>query len=367
MDLVYFSPPKFSTTDNFQEYPSVKNFYEIFRVINNSVMFCDRTGTITTPLKSHNLFPLGSHLTDQKETYANLMRKRAAEILAQGEREKRPLGIMWSGGIDSTALLIALLEVETDPGLRREKMHIFLSPESIQEFPQFYKAHISGKFKIIPSYYFYDHFAGEHIMVTGEGNDQLFGSDLNVSASNQLGPDFIKQPFTRDALANLLACYKMEPVALERFTELFVKLADRCPSGIETMFDFLWWLNFTCKWQSVYTRMLGYISPSQRSGLSRDFVSRYYSCFFFTEEFENWSIWNKHLKIGSDWRTYKLEAKKYILDFTGNQDYFENKVKMGSLSRILKLQRPIMGIDSEYRYHDHLKIEDLFVSRNDFV
>jgi len=35
--------------------------------------------------------------------------------------------------------------------------------------------------------------------------------------------------------------------------------------------------------------------------------------------------------IGDDWKSYKGVAKEVILDFTGDEDYFERKTKMVSL------------------------------------
>jgi hypothetical protein len=49
--------------------------------------------------------------------------------------------VYWSGGIDSTALLVALLRTAT-PAQRAGGLLIRLDDDSIVEYPLFYKEHI---------------------------------------------------------------------------------------------------------------------------------------------------------------------------------------------------------------------------------
>ena len=51
----------------------------------------------------------------------------------------------------------------------------------------------------------------------------------------------------------------------------------------------------------------------------------------------------------TDWRAYKLEAKKVILDATGDFDYFTSKEKAPSLKHVL-IDRIKQG-NTRYRVH----------------
>ena len=52
--------------------------------------------------------------------------------------EERDISVFWSGGIDSTAALVALL-LQKKP-MDRDRMHVFLRPRSIDEYPAFFAA-----------------------------------------------------------------------------------------------------------------------------------------------------------------------------------------------------------------------------------
>lgn len=367
MDLTFYSPPRLACFPEFMRLEGMASFFNLFKIVNSSVMFLDRTGTIRTPVRSKNLFPLREIGQDKGYNYGDIMLLRARSILDDSERLRKPIGLLWSGGIDSTAVLVALMRVAPSPEYLRERVEIFMSAESIQEYPLFFHRYVVGRFKIHSSSFFFDFFQGSHLLVTGEGNDQLFGSDLVARLVPLLGPEYPSAPFTDDRLLTYLRTFSFEKRELERLFTLFRELAKKCPSGVRTCFDFFWWLNFSCKWQSVYMRMLGYISPLARKNVSADFIRDNYRCFFFDERFENWSVWNSALKIGKDWSSYKLEAKKFILEFTGDQVYFENKIKVGSLFFLLQHQRATFAIDGEFRYRDQLDFEQIYHRENSFL
>jgi len=90
----------------------------------------------------------------------------------------------WSGGIDSTAALVALLQTATTS--RRRRLKVVLDEESMVENPTFYRNFIGGgKLEEVPRQgqplsWHEDRIRRENaanVFVTGELGDQLFGSD----------------------------------------------------------------------------------------------------------------------------------------------------------------------------------------------
>ena len=107
----------------------------------------------------------------------------------------------------------------------------------------------------------------------------------------------------------------------------------------------LWWLNITCKWQNVCLRLF-----QRRPSLSKQDLDRVVH-FFKDTRFEQWAFvpenhrakMTDHTKFSS----YKDPLKQYILDFTHDREYFEHKLKEGSLCKVNDSSHfVIMGVDA---------------------
>lgn len=57
--------------------------------------------------------------------------------------------VMWSGGIDSTVALVALVEAARKKDGRMEKLLVCLDKTSIDEYPKFYEESIKGQLKVV--------------------------------------------------------------------------------------------------------------------------------------------------------------------------------------------------------------------------
>ena len=66
------------------------------------------------------------------DNFGNIMDKRAVEYIEAGKG--KPLCVHWSGGVDSTALLVALLKHVEKPS----DITVIFTPESVQEYIWFY-------------------------------------------------------------------------------------------------------------------------------------------------------------------------------------------------------------------------------------
>lgn len=248
-------------------------------------------------------------------SFADCCDARAQELLAAQDR----LHIMWSGGIDSTVALVALLKAL--PVNERNRLTVFLSSHSIAENPAFYHAHVAGQLPVqrtVGKAGLYD-----EVVVTGELGDQLFGSDLMLACTRRLGFESLSGPHG-EVLPRLFASLAGEPAMGDAIYRRYAPIAAEAPYPLVTAQDFLWWWNFSQKWQHVKFRYLLYEDRADYHPL----LGRVRH-FFDTDAFQRWSLTHPAEKLGNRIDTYKMPAKRYIVEFTGDDGYLA-KLKIGS-------------------------------------
>src|SRR5262249_53900419 len=162
----------------------------------------------------------------------------------------------WSGGIDSTLAVISFLKNAT--AAERSNITILLSEESITEYPKFYKEHIHGRLQLDSAMMFPYLLGGKHIVVNGEHNDQLFGSDMVGELIVKFGPSVIHQQYNRDIFFAFFNEGINDGTTTNFYLDLLERLKSAAPVDITSNFHCLWWFNFCFKWQSVFMRTLSY-------------------------------------------------------------------------------------------------------------
>lgn len=362
MELLYYNPILVSDPRN-HHLAGFKTFSSYFGIYNLGVVPIDRTGTITFPVRTESLFPMPAFKTFTK-TYEDICNERARELLQRAHTLNVPLYTFWSGGIDSTTVLVSLLKNAT--AQQRERIVVLMSEESISENPNFYRDHVHGKLKCDSSAMFPYLLGTKNLMVNGEHNDQVFGSDIVASVIARFGPEVIHKPYDRQLLYTFLSEKVGERLG-EFYVVLFERLKDASPIDISTNYDIFWWINFSVKWQTVYTRMLSYTAKRNVPAVNAEYLQTYYAPFYNTESFQLWSMNNPDKKIRDEWRSYKWPAKKVIYDFTKDADYRDNKTKRGSLYHLILQQIPSNFIDSSYRFYEYCSPEEYHRPVNDFV
>lgn len=284
----------------------------------------DRTRTLDHGFRYEVLDPIPDALgTDC--AIASLCDQRAHRIAEVARTGSRPIHLLWSGGIDSTTAAVALIKaLDSADDLKRLK--IFYSPASRSEYPAFFFTHIKGKISwekirsITPA------FAGNAVVVTGELGDQLFGSstalglpfDLLGRPWQEALPELLAQRFASDRRAAAMTAY-LSPQIL------------RAPVAITNLYDCLWWLNFSLKWQPVSLRMMAGQTDTPPLQL-RERVQH----FFQTNGFQLWALRNPDKRIRGTWQTYKWPLRDYIFAFTGDANYRDTKLKQPSLRGMMQ-------------------------------
>jgi len=317
---------------------------------------CDRSNTIRFPTHIKSIFPL-PQMRQIRATYKELCHQRAIELLEIADQLDTKMFVFWSGGVDSTCALVCLLEHCKD----RERIVVLLNEQSILEYPLFFMQHIAHRLNYQSTDLFPDLLVAPNMIVNGEHNDQLFGSDIMADAINLFGMNALLGTLKQEYITSLYE-WKLRGNREHALflAELVGRLAETATVPIKTNYDLLWWINFTLKWQTVYMRPLIF----SKNPLSREYINTYYHPFFGTTEFQLWSMNNPDKKIKDNWKSYKWPAKDVIYDCTGDRLYRDNKTKYGSLGPLLR-QRPFHNfIDENFAFHRQL---DWYRPQNDFL
>lgn len=220
--------------------------------------------------------------------------------------------VSWSGGIDSTVMMISFLKYWPKEALK--KITVFLSHSSIMENSGFFDQSIASfpmesslgdiSVRLLES---------DALLLTGELGDQLFGSDIMGPAVQALGDDVLRKDF-REFAPKVIDLWNRKEGSGRALFEHFHPIVEESPFPIRTVFDFFWWLNFSQKWQHVKYRFVELTAWNLQSRYGHQILH-----FYDTPEFQRWSLDNHDLKVGKDWSSYKVAAKDFIVGFTKNE------------------------------------------------
>jgi hypothetical protein len=304
-------------------------------------------------------------LTHKHLSYKECCDKRAKEIWDASTRLNKPIGIMWSGGIDSTRVLVSFLENFPLAELK-DRVQIICSEYSAVENPVFYQKYVVPNFKLINSENMPWMFDGSMLIVTGEMNDELFGTHT-LKNYLSINTETYTTKFNKQNIFN----YYHPRIKDERATWLLIEgvinAADKYGIVIDNEADWFWWWNFCFKWQNCYLRLLTLAMPKCWSGINRNYMNDYIHHFFGTEEFQLWAINSPDIRVIKQWKNYKYQAKKEIFDFDGDQNYFENKTKRGSLVTVFNHRNLAEAIDSDFNLIERVNASNYYDHSNNFL
>jgi hypothetical protein len=344
--------------------PGIARFREFFKIYPRNSVFFDRSGAIRTPVRMRSLFPI-PQLRPLHATFEELCNARAVEMLRRAEELDVQLYVFWSGGIDSTLVLVSLFKNATTA--EKKRIVVLLTEESIAENPSFYANHLRGKIQCDSATLFPYLLGTEHMVTGGEHNDQLFGTDMCAVLMTRYGPDIIHRTFNRDIMLDFYTNATGSNESARFCLSIVERIAAQAPVTLQTHYEYLWWINFAVKWQNVFMRKLMYTSPRNAERLREDYVFKRYDQFFNTEDFQLWSMNNMDKKIKDTWHTYKWVCKDIIFEYTGDREYWLNKDKRGSLSFLVQRQRSYNFLDDAYVLHHSLDPQEWYEPNNDFT
>lgn len=305
-----------------------------------SIAYSDRTQTLDFGFP----YAIADSLPDFTKpcdlSFRDITKLRAREIISLSERLREPLVVFWSGGIDSTLALTALLQEGVDPA----NVRVLYSESSVEEYPLYFETVIQNKIQceLLTELVSYEIDTG--ISVTGELGDQIFG--LLLTSLNEDGTDFealtqdyrpwflhrLEQGYqtllsinARDDLKDHFGHCPPSEVAAQ-VLEYLEPQFQKAPNDIRTVHDLLWWIQISLKWQPKSLEDIGAIHNGEQTERIQH--------FFQTPEYQLWSFHNYRNAIQDSWVSYKWHAKEIIREFTGDDYYAESKTKHNSKQHV---------------------------------
>lgn len=288
---------------------------------------------------------------------SEILLDRASSILEMARSENKKIRLLWSGGIDTTAMVVAFNALtEKNPALRA-LLTVCFCARSKEEYPQFYKDTIA-KFKtyVIPQHVrdiLNDDAECGTILVTGDPADMIFGTYVmsqcvldppTLRAGGPFSPLYMKLEASWTIFADFMV-YKglLGEQAKPHWIQWIQPFVDKSPIPVVTVFDFLWWCSYGFKYQHDLNRIF-YNNNHER--IPDEMVNRIFN-FYDTAAFSQWSYHFHQSKMRSKkvWASYKHALKDFIRGYTSDQTYYAAKLKVQSVSNNWGFEH---GLDSNY-------------------
>lgn len=344
--------------------PGVANWSTAFAMFPPSMALHDRSGKLTMPFGTATLPKFALPVIEGSEkTFAECCDLRAQEIITG---TNKPIALMYSGGIDSTVAFVALAKAMT-PAQFKERVTVYLSNESVVEYPEFYFNHIRRNCTMRSSEDFNSVLNGQYVVVGGEHGDQMFGSTIVGNFARSCGFNALHDPYARENIIPFLQTRGVSNAGAHFWFNVLDNHARNAPCEVITVANFFWWLNFIFKWQTVYFLMLLRTNKANRHVITEDFCNTLYQQFFSSTDFQIWAMRNPDKRMKDSWNTYKFPAKDYIFEYTGDQRYRDEKLKLGSFSHLLYHKDTAQGLTNDFQFIDRIDPVEFYVSDNSFV
>ena len=263
--------------------------------------------------------------------------RRAQQIQTLIQTQHKQIYVQWSGGIDSTCILVAMLKNFDRDTLSR--VTVCYTYDSILEYSKFYLGHILPNFKtqdlnLVPL-----DLAGQPnaLLIDGQTADTLTMSmapslDINMAVRNS---DLLVKDWRTDP--DTLILYLSRVTGSREFAQWYYdRIGENIKSvdvPIETYFDFMWWAGFNYDWAYQTFCQWFYLQRSNQLGF-KEFSNKYLP-WFCNDEYQLWSLthvgaWVKH---GRGVASFKQDAKHYCYEYTHDEWNWRYKTKVSSRGR----------------------------------
>jgi hypothetical protein len=262
----------------------------------------DRTGQTVMPFQIYS--PQWTLPVSKPESFDFCLNTRVNEILKLNQK----INLLWSGGIDSTAMVVAFLKQEQCLDQlriihtvisRKENPFFFLL---LQQYPQIEVIEIGGDF--------YMNEILDGVFVNAGAADDLLAS-IDYSFWKNLVPLKGATPWKK---------YFFEKNNSVEFINYCEEFFSRSGRPIETIIEARWWFYMICKMAQTTNRSTVIQDPTHLM-----------TSFFDSKIFEDFMYYNTDKIIpGTEYNSYKKFIKDYILEFDGNLHYNKTKLKENS-------------------------------------
>jgi len=191
-------------------------------------------------------------------SFENVTDLRYNQLLAH--YSDRPWIVSWSGGIDSTTVMCAIIKNASKHQLKNLK--IGMTAGSIFENQEFFDQEINGRFTLVDvSTREFLPMIDSHYVITGEPNDLLMGG-INLMNAGNNGLDITK-PWQDNSD---LLYYLENKLGISAARWIYRLMGDNLAGLTNTdppvvsVNDWFWWMNFCCKWAATTNEIQGIAS-----------------------------------------------------------------------------------------------------------
>jgi len=299
-----------------------------------------RIGKFTTPwgIPSNSLYKI-PQFKIINDRLPDLLDARAIEIIKRAKEKNKKIAVMWSGGIDSTAILTALLKNISNAD--KEIITIICDTNSVLENMEFYKKYITNT---LPCLHYRtldmnEEFLKTYILLHGDPGDCLFGPSSPkyqyfIDQGQHLEP--WKNHFKK--MKELLECPRIDPQSYEPgFGEWYVnKVTNNLEEAgqaqyLSSIADWWFWTYYNFKWETCCQIPFLFLRRDFSNIFSDASLQEYAeNTFFNTEKFQQWAYSNIKKSVPKDFNLHKNEVKRYIHEFTKDSNYLKYKSKSPS-------------------------------------
>jgi hypothetical protein len=360
-ELIYYNNSALEKED-ISKFPGMDKFLYFFKIYSVQPIF-DRTGTIKLPILAKSLYPIPKFRIFTK-TFEEVCNNRAKDILENAEKSKKRLYVFYSGGIDSTLVVVSLLKNANES--QKNNLIILLSEHSIKENVKFYNDYIGGRLKVEPSRNFPYLLGQDSLFVSGEHNDHLFGSVWVKELMEIYGDDIIHKPYDLETIIDFFSKKEKNLEYNTFWANLLHKIVLNAPIKIETFFDFFWWVAFSIRFQGFVMYPLLSANLINMEKINEEYFKNNYLTFYGTDDFQLWSMNNMDKKIKDTWKSFKWICKEIIYNFNHDAEYKENKIKIASMRHIIPSTHGRNFLDAKFRLYDSLPLSEIYNEDNDF-
>jgi hypothetical protein len=363
--LLVYNPIYFTGLEHLDDFNTWRGMYCVTNAV--TAPYIDRTSVVKFPIKT---FIPESCLMPKfnpnfNMSYLDCALEEANVIYQDGQENELPICVFWSGGIDSSMVLTAFI-MARGMDYARKNLKVVMTPESVIENPVMYYKFILPNLEIISGEHIDSMWDKDKIIVTGELNDQLIGSDVMR--------DFIafkgtKETFTPWQESEIVRYYHQHKKMPEIHAEAWARVLSQCVRSSECpvndYWDFYWYITFACKWMYVGHRLLVYADPSTISYQNYNDFEKYHRSFYASKNFQHWSMNNPDKKHQGSWQTHKWYPRKIVSDFMNESSYL-NKNKNGSLWKLAISKFRANAIDKDLNMLENININDWYDPENSF-
>ena len=292
-----------------------------------SPYYC-RTGKNLLPFKNKKIIELLDCIPpirdeNYSKTFSDISDQRSHDMIAL--YNDRPWFIPWSGGLDSTVIVVSLIK-----NLKRSELAnitVLCNRASVYESPEFFYKHILPNFAVKDYHNVINKESfGTHYIIDGNPADLLYGHPreqetmgnyINYTKPWRSQTDFLISSFRGRGFSKRTA---------EWLYNIGKEHIDSANVPITSVFEFFWWQRFSHGW----------ISCKLRNGYGvhyRDYFKTKIG-WYDNSDYQQWAI---HNNFGNEMHIfrknpndYKGIPKLYIHDFDNNSMQLHFKTKTQS-------------------------------------